>query len=378
MPTDGSRLAKWSPDGRLLWEEQGLEFVSLGNYGREAPDLFFTHTLHRYRLLDRAAGAWEFQGSVFDGKVRYRSDPHGVPRILKMDGADFAFMPTGDGVQVYRIGKKACPPAAMVGGTDPTWDGRRKVKGEVAVWTWSDADGNGAVDPAEVRWLVKPEDVTPGAKPAFRYSTFGMEVDREGHIWFANNNGKGIWRLPRGPADARGNPTYDWSQASEVVPADKTPTRFQPQAVRVAEDGSLYVFGWSAPWPQPQKNPFWMGGSTLARFAKDGRRLWMVRLPEVCVGLDTVPGGGCVAGMAKKANLLHYTPDGLLIGRSEPGEAMGKQSGWLDNQASVAVSRDPRDNRLDVFVEEDYALRIAWYRVDDRDIRTLTGTLKRP
>jgi hypothetical protein len=44
----------------------------------------------------------------------------------------------------------------------------------------------------------------------------------------------------------------------------------------------------------------------------------------------------------------------------------------------VAVSRNPRDKLLDVFVEEDYALRIAWYRADDRAIKTLTGTLKRP
>lgn len=70
-------------------------------------------------------------------------------------------------------------------------------------------------------------------------------------------------------------------------------------------------------------------------------------------------GGGCMVGSGEKANIYHYTPDGLLIGRMEPGEAMGKQSGWLDNQASVAVNRDDRDGRLDVFVEDDYVLRIA-------------------
>ena len=58
----------------------------------------------------------------------------------------------------------------------------------------------------------------------------------------------------------------------------------------------------------------------------------------------------------------------------EPGEAMGKQSGWLDNQCSVAVNRDPRDGLLDVFTEDDFALRLGWYRIDDR----LQDSITRP
>jgi hypothetical protein len=205
-----------------------------------------------------------------------------------------------------------------------------------------------------------------------------MDVDQHGNIFFPNHHTRSIWRLPCGKPDAKGNPTYDWSAAREVVPRDESPQKFVPNMAQPAEDGSIYAFGWCEKWPQPKNNPFWMGGSTLARFDKTGRRLWMVPLPDTCVGLDTIPGGGCMAGVAKKAHVLHYTADGLLVGRMEPGEAMGKQSGWLDNQASVAVNRDPRDKLLDVFVEEDYALRIAWYRADDRNIATITGKLKRP
>jgi hypothetical protein len=86
--------------------------------------------------------------------------------------------------------------------------------------------------------------------------------------------------------------------------------------------------------------------------------------------------GGCLVGSGRKAAILHYSADGLLIGRMEPGEAMAKQSGWLDNHASVAVNRDPRDGVLDVFAEDDFVLRIGWYRVDDRDVRTIRGAVR--
>ena len=49
---------------------------------------------------------------------------------------------------------------------------------------------------------------------------------------------------------------------------------------------------------------------------------------------------------------------------------------WSYNQASVAVSRDPRDGKLDVFTEDDYGLHIGWYRVDDSRSSTLTISLR--
>jgi len=183
---------------------------------------------------------------------------------------------------------------------------------------------------------------------------------------------------PVGELDERGNPTYDWAKAREAIPKDASPLKFKPTMAQHADDGSVYAFGWSEKWPSPKNNPFWMGGTTLVRFDREGKRLWAVGLPEVCVGLDAVPGGGCMTGGGRKATIYHYLSNGLLVGSMSPGEAMCKQSGWMDNHASVAVNRDPRDGILDVFAEDDYVLRIGWYRVDDRDVRLLTGPVKRP
>jgi hypothetical protein len=204
-----------------------------------------------------------------------------------------------------------------------------------------------------------------------------MDVDARGNIVYADLSTPSIREIPIGPPDARGNPTYDWKDAKDIIPKDQSPLKFEPNMAQRADDGSVYAFGWSARWPQPKNNPFWMGGTTLARFDKAGKPLWAIELPKLCVGLDVIPGGGgCIAGIGNGARLLHYSPDGLLIGAMEPGEAMHKQTGWLDNHASVAVNRDPRDHELDIFAEDDYTLRIAWYRVDDRATETISGRIQ--
>jgi hypothetical protein len=179
-----------------------------------------------------------------------------------------------------------------------------------------------------------------------------------------------------GPLDARGNPTYDWATAREVIPQDKSALGFDPNMAQHADDGSVYAFGWSKLYPSPNNNPFWMGGTTLVRFSPTGQILWAVPLPETCVGLDVIPGGGCVAGGARSAKLYLYVPDGLLADAIAPGKAMSEQSGWLDNHASVAVSRSPRDGWLDIFAEDDYVCRIAWRRVDDRSIQVVRGPVQ--
>ena len=61
--------------------------------------------------------------------------------------------------------------------------------------------------------------------------------------------------------------------------------------------------------------------------------------------------------------------DGILVGSAGPGAPAAGISGWLDNTASIACNRDPRDGKIDVFAEEDYAHRILWYRFDDSQIR---------
>jgi DNA-binding beta-propeller fold protein YncE len=369
-PCGGARLARWSPDGKLLWEQFGCEFVSLGNYGVHDPGTLYSMTFHRYALGDHNKGQWEYTGFVLAGSRDYRSDPHGVPRLLRLGGSDFWFQPTGDGLQVYRVEGKVMRLASILGGGDPDPSGKRGQGGQQ--WTWTDEAGDGKVDAAEVRRFAEPGKA--------RYAVFGVDVDANGNVWYGEHHSRGVWTVPLDSFDKRGNPAYDWAKARQVVPQDKSPLEFQPNMAQRAGDGTIYALGWSKAWPQPKNNPFWMGGTTLARFGPKGERLWAVRLPSVCVGMDTVPprlgvagaAGGCMVGTGTKAQIAHFSADGVLVGQAEPGPAMGKQSGWFDNHACVAVSRDRRDGLLDVFAEDDYVLRLGWYRVDDAKLTTLT------
>ena len=371
-PISGARLAKWSPEGKLLWEQFGAEFVTLGNYGASNPDDFYSMSLHHYRLLSHTAGTWNYANDAYAGDasqpVAYHSDPHGVPRVLRLGGHDFYFVPTGDGVQVYRIDGKVLRLVALVGGRDPAPDGTAHGH-DLGQWTWHDSAGTGQPKPADIQWFKQPGQG--------HYSVFGTDVDAAGNIWFANTETHSIWEIPLGALDARGNPTYDWVQAHEALARDASPLGFEPNMAQHAADGSIYAFGWSKTWPAPQNNPFWMGGSTLVRFDAKGTLLWAVPLPDTCVGLDVIPGGGCMVGKGSGANIYHYSADGLLLNILAPGKAMENQTGWMDNHASVAVSRDPRDHLLDVFAEDDYVLRIGWYRVDDRNIQSIEGRVTR-
>lgn len=401
-PDGGARIARWTPDRKLAWEHFGCEFVSLANYGTDDPQTLYSMTFHRYRLGDRDRGRWDYTGCMVAEKPAYSSDPHGVPRLLTFSGRRFWFMPTGDGVQVYRVeepAKQTSPRGmrlvAILGSSSPDVEGNPHGSGG-GQWSWSDTSGDGKpvgekLSADGVEWFKKPGQQ--------RHAVYGVDVDGHGDVWFGELNTHAIWTVPMAGLNSAGNPAYDWAKARIAVPKDTSALDFQPNMAQRADDGSIYALGWSKPWPSPKNNPFWMGGTTLVRFNAQGERLWAAPLPDVSVGMDTIPtggapngndtgdsdsnadqlsgraSGGCLVGTGKKAEVLHYSRDGLLIGSMSPGAAMAKQSGWFDNHACVAVNRDRRDGQLDVFTEDDYALRIGWYRIDDRKIDVLTGSI---
>ncbi|HUS92888.1 MAG TPA: FlgD immunoglobulin-like domain containing protein [Phycisphaerae bacterium] len=380
LPTGGARIARFGPDGRCLWEQMALAFCDVGLYAPWRPDEFLTHRFHRLALLDRAAGRWAYRGTVLDGEAKYLNWQHGVLRLMKLGAAEFFCQCYGDGLQVYRRGDDGLYRlAAMVGGQNPMPDGRYndrlppEQRQKLGQWTWTDADGNANVDDAEVVWFRKPGQG--------RYAVFGMNVDAKGNVLYCDHHTRAIWELPLAGTDARGNPVYDWARAREIAARDASAVGFFPLMAVRADDGTIYAFGRSEAWPRPegkQSGAAWMGGWALRRFDKAGRTLWSAKLPTVCVGMDAIPGGrGVMLGYFRKAHVYHYSPDGLLIGQMEPGEAAGKTTGWMDNTSAVAVQRDPRDGRLDVFGEDSWLNRILWYRVDDRDLRTLRCALRK-
>jgi len=374
---------------KRLWRHLSLGLCTIGNYSQRDPTEFIETGLNRLWLKDHNKAEWEFGGCVLDGDPGLLVWNHGVPRILRLGDNDFFYQAYGDGMLAFRRVKNAFRPVAIASGSNPRFDGKyndrelRENRYRAPMqWTWTDQDGDGKIDPIEVN-LFKA-----GNASGARYVTFGLNVDRQGNIIYGEHHSHGIWELPLDKLDERGNPVYDWSKAKEIVPPDKTPMEFQPLMAVRADDGSLFAFGRSGytqttgTWKSPKNAGAWMGGWVLAHYGKDNRLLWYARLPEVCVGMDAIPGrepgtcAGVMLGWYEKAVVYHYSPDGLLIGQMAPGAAADNSTGWMDNTAALALNRDPRDGIIDVFGEDSLNNRIVWYRVDDREMKEVTGEVE--
>jgi acyl-CoA thioesterase-1 len=374
VPCGGARIGHFAPDGTCLWEHLALAFCDSGSYNPARPDEFLTQRFHRIRLGDKDKGEWTYEGTVLDGDPGYLYGNHGVPAHLAFNGIEFLYQCYGDSMQIYRrTGEGLYRLAAMVGSTEPHPDGRYNHDLPEAgrkppnLWCWSDLDGDGKVQDDEVDRQVPPEET--------RYAIFGMNADADGTLVYCEHHTQAVWELPLAGFDGRGNPRYDWRQARMIIPRDESPARFFPLMAQRAGDGSLYAEGRSALFRPdgPGAGNIWMGGWVLARYTKENRLEWITPMPGVTPGFCVVPGGrgGVMLGHFLDGEVYHYEPGGLHVGTFKPGEPAGFTSGWMDNTAAVCVNRDPRDGKLDAFIEDSWLNRILWYRIDDSDMSEL-------
>ncbi len=388
---NGGRLAKFAADGTVQWEQYGLEFQSNGTYGANDPDTFISVMDHAYRL-NRATGSAAYLGQGYTG-TGYHGGPSGTPRVCRLGAHDFYYFPSGDGVQVYRIdpnpagGSPLLTFVSILGRAQPLPTGvmaEAVWKGEnYYLWSWHDARGDHTVHPEDVSLWAKPED----KRPLWQYGPLTVDADK--NIWMPSYDRGGntpeqnsVWMVPLAGLDAQGNPMYEWKNVVCVVPRGSLLWDTGVKMVQHDADGYTYLYGATKRKDAPQNGGVWMGGNTLACFDGPERR-WQILLPDICVGMDVIPGnqGGCILGGDPfHGGLHHYTRDGLLIGKVGPdpklmGAPPNNPSGLLDFFGAVVVKRNPRDGILDVFAEDDYNLRIAWYRIDDRAIDTISGPL---
>lgn len=392
---NGGRLARFAPDGKPLWEQLGLEFSSTGNYSPDDPDTFHSVMEHSYRL-DRQGGGWEYLGNSYTG-TPYRGGPGAPLRLGRLGGRDFVFVPGGDGLQVYRLDPPDNPGrgplrrlVGVLGRASPLPSGARTEecwkRENRFLWSWHDERGDATPHPEDIVYWARPED----GRPLWQYRPITVDAAKDLWITSADRGGitperNSIWKLPLAGLNGLGNPIYRWQDVRREIGEEALLWPMGMKMAQHADDGTTYVYGHTTRPGAPQHGGAWMGGNALAAFAA-GQCRWQIVLPKVCVGLDAIPGGagGCIVGGNPAAGQLHhYSRDGLLIGICGPapqamGAAPNNPSGFLDMYAAVTVNRDPRDGLLDVFVEDNYNLRIAWYRIDDRGIRTFTGTITKP
>ena len=396
---NGGRMVRFTPEGQPTWEQLGLEFSSCGNYDPAEPDVFFTQPQHTYRL-DRAGASWKYLGNSYDGTPYRTSSVVGGPlRFLRREGRQFGIIP-GRSTRVFEVmpaadatrspvfklvSLLASPGLAPNGSTvNEIW-----LKPNLYMWSWVDEQGDHLPQPEEVSTWSRPED-------GFElWQLDAVTSDTAGNLCFVSMGRGGgpkgdpakvnaIWQVPLKWSSSRGLPHYDWADAKQLVPSQSLawPMSFK-MAQHDADTGITYAYGYTRKESLPQPKGVWMGGNTLAAF-KGKDRQWQITLPDICVALDVIPGGagGCILGGGPwKGVVHHYTRDGLLVGTVGPdpqvmGAAPNNPSGLLDMFSAITVNRDRRDGILDVFVEDNFNLRIAWYRIDDRNLSVQRCTLK--
>jgi len=199
-----------------------------------------------------------------------------------------------------------------------------------------------------------------------------------------------MYAFPPKGLNKLGNPIYDWASAIRVGPVATNGTGYK--LIERSSDGMIYVMGPTRKKDAPSFGGAHMGGNMLLAFKEypgaqtvDERAqlLWSTLLPRVAVGMAAISGGNggvLLGGDPGRGTIHHFNKDGLLIGSFQSVSRLGwgprnHPSGMLDNLGAVACFRDPRDGLLDVFTEDNYNQRLIWYRVDDRDIKTVEGNL---
>jgi len=373
FPTGGARITKFSSDGKCMWDHFAFIFCNIGKYPYWKPDELITTNFHKVILKDKENGEWTYGGLVLDyEKSKYKGWHTGVPKFVKLGNNEFLYI----GCRIFRKIGDYYRLVSMVGGPKMYQDGSfSRNKREFGLWTWTDTDMDGEMDEEEIRWFKK------SGESFLLTEVYGIHSDSKGNLIFGDSAfTKSIWELPLSEIDKNGNPVYDWAKAKIIVPEDKSGLKFLPKMAIRSDDGSIYSIGTSKLWNPPDKGPqwIWMGGWILCKYDKNGERVWAVKLPQTCTGMDLIPENkGVMVGFFEKGHVYHFTPDGLLIGIFKLGEKAGNITGWLDNQSCVGVERDKRDKKLDVFVEDSYLNRFIWYRVDDSDITTYEKTIEK-
>jgi sugar lactone lactonase YvrE len=397
----GGRLAKFSPKGKALWEQLGLEFCSTAAYGEHAPDIVHASSRHAYRV-DKQAGTWNYLGNTLIHNSQFWTAA-GRTWIRQIDGQEFHFSCSGDGLQVYRAtpAKDASSGpvltlVSILGRNRPLPDGRKPDDGwrkeNHYLWSWHN-ESSALPTPATVTLNSTPES----DRALWQYGAWTVAADNS--VWIASYDRGGdtpekesVWMVPMRGLNQQGNPVYDWADAvcriprRAMLPPGGPLDKLEPRIVQHGEDGMTYLYA-ITPWPGAhQSGGLHMGGNILAGFAGEVAR-WRTVLPETCVGLAAIPGGqgGVLVGGQPHGGIIHhYTADGLLIGSFGPDQARlggppdNHTTGLMDMFGALNACRDPRDGLVDVFVEDNYNLRVIWHRFDDRDIRTVSAKVILP
>ena len=367
----GATLESYAPDGRRLWQVQGLLFVDGAWMDPSRPDSVYAGN-KRFELdLSKPTGQeWKYVGFL-SNRFKYPEDPvfitdqwPGLPIARKLKGHTFLYLTDmySDHLKIYRFdaqrdGEVAIP-SGFIAGRDR---GVTRVPNAPpgGGWIWRDANGNGQFDSNEF---------SPNTSGANLIGGWGWWVDSAGDIWRAANN-KGIYRLRFGGLDASGNPVYLYSNMTVYpVPA---PFNDLHRAIYDPASDTLYASGYTA--DLPANRSFWKeAGRLLVRYDKwsTGKPVqryaitlpWDTQSKPVATAIGITVEGQYVFAVEPVGDVHVYDRDsGTEVGVIRPGPEVGRASGWVDVPNGISAYRRSNGEYL-IFVEEDARGKVMMYR----------------
>ncbi|HYG77350.1 MAG TPA: hypothetical protein VEK08_20255 [Planctomycetota bacterium] len=192
-----NRVSEWSADGKLLREFLSLQTKCNDGYGIDPENAQHVYIpghdgwLTRF-VVDYTKAEWRVD-AVWPN---VGNDPH-VPEFRKPAAIrvnNRLYLASGRDAAVYRIDGDRCVFSAAV---------LQRENKELAFW--NDANGNGAVDEAEIR------PAPPG--PAVVFSYHGQNFGDDLSYLVVEQGGKSVWRLGPAEFDAHGNPVFrEWQK----------------------------------------------------------------------------------------------------------------------------------------------------------------------
>jgi hypothetical protein len=367
----GGQLRKFDRQRQPLWTLSGLEFVTCAaaDPGHNS-DVF--DSLRRFKMDYAAApGAGWAEAAVTLDPRRYPLDPRAhdgnlAMRVARVGGQRLLIgrYQMGSPFWFWRFdGEIAVPAAAWfpAGTNDAYPPGHPK-----GAFLWSDADGDGAMQPGEYQ-----------AAPAGWFTGNAATVDDRLDLWLTTVDwrpGKGrITRIPFKGLNAVGAPTWDPAAAeSQPIPADSGIRQVSKIWHDAAHD-RMYLGVYTA--EQPKVANGWEQqdtGKVLQRFddwSKAPHLAWSTVIEPPVIFNKGVPRAWAFAGDYAFVAYVRLTDqsvvdvvrlsDGSHVGTLVPTREVGPV-GWLDmNEGVTAVAR--ADGSYLVFLEEDWmAKNLFW------------------
>ncbi|MBN3758618.1 hypothetical protein G3N95_37305 [Paraburkholderia sp. Tr-20389] len=367
----GATLESYAPDGRRLWQVEGLLFVDGAWMDPARPDSVYTGN-KRFELdLSKPAGQqWKYAGFL-SNRFRYPDDPvfntdqwPGLPIARQLKGRTFLFLTDmyADHLKIYRFdggrdGETATPSGFIAGRERAVLKVPNAPKG--GDWIWRDANGNGRFD---------ADEFTPNTTGTHLAGGWGWWVDTRGDIWRARDS-KGINRFRFGGLDAKGNPVYSYADMTAYpVPPPFSEVK---RAIYDPQTDSMYVTGYTP--EAPFDRGFWKEvGRVLVRYDKwsSGNPVarytlplpWDTRAKPVSTLIGLTVEGKYVFAVEPVGTVHVYDKEtGTPVGTMQPGPEVGRASGWVDVPNGISAYRR-NDGEYLVFVEEDARGKVLMYR----------------